>query len=276
LANHLAVIDSWWKIMPELPEVEMARRYLQSTSLLQTIQRAEVKDERILARVSAKELEEALAGKQFDCAMRHGKRLFLKLHDSLWLALHLGLTGRLIYLESWGAQPHHTRLLISFGNGRSLAFDDPRIFGEVGLAKSPKAFLAERKVGPDALQLDLDSFLKTMFGRRGQIKPALLNQRLIAGLGNLYADEALFLAGICPRARSLTKNQLTTLFSSIQEVLLTALANHADLEKLPEYYLLPHRHPKGRCPLDGANLSREKIGGRTSYYCPEHQKMKKS
>jgi formamidopyrimidine-DNA glycosylase len=262
--------------MPELPEVEMARRYLEATALLQTIRRAEVKDERILARVSAKELEEALAGKQLDCAMRHGKRLFLKLHDSLWLALHLGLTGRLLYLESGAKEPHHTRLLISFENGRSLAFDDPRIFGEVGFAKSPQAFLAERKVGPDALHLDLDGFLKTMFGRKGLIKPALLNQKLIAGLGNLYADESLFLAGICPKARSLTIEMLTILFSSIQEVLNTALATHADLEKLPDSYLLPHRHPKGRCPRDGANLSREKIGGRTSYYCPEHQKMKKS
>ncbi len=262
--------------MPELPEVEMARRYLEAFALLQTIRKAEVKDERILARVSAKELEEALAGKQFDCAMRHGKRLFLKINETLYLTLHLGLTGRLIYLESGAEVSSHTRLLISFENDRSLAFDDPRIFGEVSLAKSPQAFLTERKVGPDALQLALDGFLNIMNGRRGLIKPALLNQRLIAGLGNLYADEVLFQAGICPRAHCLTIEQLTTLFSSIQEVLKTALANHADLEKLPDSYLLPHRHPKGRCPRDGANLSREKIGGRTSYYCPEHQKMKKS
>jgi formamidopyrimidine-DNA glycosylase len=262
--------------MPELPEVEMARRYLETFTLLQTIRAAVVKDERILARVSAKDLEEALAGKQFDCAMRHGKRLFLKINEALYLTLHLGLTGRLIYLESGVDLPHHTRLLISFENSRCLAFDDPRIFGEVGLAKSPQAFLAERKVGPDALQLDINGFLKIMNGRKGLIKPVLLNQRIIAGLGNLYADEALFQAGICPRASSLTIEQLATLFSSIQEVLKTALATHADLEELPDSYLLPHRNSKGRCPLDGALLSREKIGGRTSYYCPEHQKMKKS
>lgn len=262
--------------MPELPEVEMARRYLEATALRQTIRATEVKDERILAKVSARELEEALAGKQFDCAMRHGKRLFLKITETLYLTLHLGLTGRLIYLESGTEEPSHTRMLISFENDCSLAFDDSRIFGEVSLAKSPQAFLAKRKVGPDALQLDLDGFLEIMNGRRGLIKPALLNQRIIAGLGNLYADEALFQAGICPRARCLTIGQLSTLFSSIQKVLKTALATNADLEKLPEFYLLPHRHPKGRCPRDGANLSREKIGGRTSYYCPEHQKIKKS
>jgi len=262
--------------MPELPEVEMARRYLEATSLQQTIRAAEVKDERILAKVSATELEEGLAGKQFHCAMRHGKRLFLKLHDSLWLTLHLGLTGRLIYQENGQVEPSHTRLLISFENGQNLAFDDPRIFGEVGLAKSPKAFLVEQKIGPDALKIDSDGFLKIMNGRKGLIKPALLNQKLVAGLGNLYADEALFQAGICPKTRALTIEQIIALFSSIQEVLKTALAIHADLEQFPPTYLLPHRHPGGRCPRDGALLHREKIGGRTSYYCPEHQKMKKS
>ena len=258
--------------MPELPEVEMARRYLQATALHQTIQAAEVKDERILAKVSAREVEEALAGKEFHSASRHGKRLFLKLHDSLWLALHLGLTGSLLYLESGAEEPRHTRLLIAFENGRRLAFDDPRIFGEVGLAKSPAAFLVERKIGPDALLLERDGFIKIMSGRNGLIKPALLNQNLVAGLGNLYADEALFQAGICPKTRGLTIEQLIALYLSIQEVLKTALSTDADLSKLPDSYLLPHRHPGGTCPRDGALLRHEKIVGRASYFCPEHQK----
>jgi len=258
--------------MPELPEVEMARRYLEATALHQTIQAAEVKDGRILARVSARELEEALAGKQFRCASRHGKRLFLKLHDSLWLALHLGLTGRLIDQQSGAKELRHTRLLVSFENGHRLAFDDPRIFGEVGLVKSPAAFLVERKIGPDALLLGREGFLEIMSGRNGLIKPALLNQNLVAGLGNLYADEALFQAGICPKTRGLTIEQLIALYSSIQEVLKTALSTDADLSKLPDSYLLPHRHPGGTCPRDGALLRHEKIVGRTSYFCPEHQK----
>ncbi|MFZ2472245.1 MAG: DNA-formamidopyrimidine glycosylase family protein [Methanothrix sp.] len=262
--------------MPELPEVEMARRYLEATSLHQTIRAAEVRDGRILAKVSATEVEEALAGKQFHCATRHGKRLFLKLHDSLWLVLHLGLTGRLNYQETGAKEPRHTRLLISFRNGCNLAFDDPRIFGEVSLAKSPDAFLAERKIGPDSLQLGREDFLRIMSGRKGLIKPALINQNLVAGLGNLYADEALFQAGICPKTRDLTIEQLIALFSSIQEVLTVALSIHADLEKLPPSYLLPHRHPGCRCPRDGALLRHEKIGGRTSYFCPEHQKLEKS
>lgn len=262
--------------MPELPEVEMARRYLQATSLHQKILSATVTDERILAGVSAARLEQALTGRQFECALRHGKRLFLKLRDDLWLTLHLGLTGSLICLKGGAEEPSHTRLRVIFENGSRLAFDDLRIFGEAGLTSSPRSFLEERKIGPDALQQDLHGFLESMLGRRGLIKPALLNQRIVAGLGNLYADEALFQAGICPKARALSALQLTAIFASIRKTLRASLAVDADLEKLPESYLLPHRHRGGRCPLDGALLSHEKIGGRTSYYCPAHQKTNKS
>ncbi len=259
--------------MPELPEVEAARKYLEATVLLQPIRTATVMDERILSGVSPKELVLSLTGKQFKSVQRHGKRLFLRLQDDLWLTLHLALTGRLVYLREWEEEPCHTRLLVSFQNGRRLAFDDLRIFGKVGLTESPSFFQEKRKIGPDALQLDRNGFLKIMRGRRGMIKAALLNQRLIAGLGNLYADEALFQAGICPKSRCLDEMQLDALFSSIQEVLKTALSTGANLRSLPDSYLLRHRHAGGTCPRDGALLRHEKIGGRTSYYCPKHQKM---
>jgi formamidopyrimidine-DNA glycosylase len=120
--------------------------------------------------------------------------------------------------------------------------------------------------------MDRESFLAAMVGRKGRIKPALLDQSLLAGLGNLYADEALFQSGICPQARGLDRGRLIALFSAIKEVLKTSLAYHAAFEKLPTSYLLPHRVPGGACPRDGAALRREKIAGRTSYYCPRHQK----
>ena len=152
----------------------MARRYLQATTLFQPIRSARVLDARILSGVSAQLLEQSLAGQQFHSAQRHGKRLFLGLNQELWLTLHLGLTGDLVYLQSLEDQPGHTRLLITFENGRALAFDDPRIFGEVGLAGSPAAFLKEHKLGPDALQLDRAGFLETILLERlplGQSPP---------------------------------------------------------------------------------------------------------
>lgn len=259
--------------MPELPEVESTREYLEATVLSLPIEEVRVKDERILSLVSPAQLGQCLAEKRFHSVQRHGKRLFLELNDDLWLTIHLGMTGKLIYLQEGEAEPAHTRLLIRFQNGCRLAFDDLRIFGEVGLTESPSIFLAEARAGPDALLVDREGFLKIMGGRKGAIKSLLLNQRLISGIGNLYADEALFQAGIHPRSRGLDELQLACLFSAIQEVLRTSVSVRADFDRLPDCYLLRHRHPGGRCPRDGALLCHEKIGGRTSYYCPEHQRL---
>ncbi|VVB72924.1 Formamidopyrimidine-DNA glycosylase [uncultured archaeon] len=259
--------------MPELPEVEMARRYLSATSLHQPIISAEVMDSRILFGISADMVVQSLIGQQFNSALRHGKRLFLELLPDLWLTLHLGLTGKLVYLNDRDEVPRHTRLLITFENERRLAFDDLRIFGEVGLTISPQRFLLERKIGPDVLEIDLAGFLKIMMLRRGIIKAALLNQHLVAGLGNLYADESLFQAGICPRSRALDEEHLKLLFCSIKKILSRVLSVRADLDMLPDSYLLPHRHPGGVCPWDKTVLRHENVVGRTSYYCPRHQKI---
>ena len=250
----------------------MARRLLEAGALHKRIRAIDVRDARILNSVSAQDLEGVLAGRQLSSAIRHGKRLFLQIDSGLWLALHLGLTGWPVFLVESGAEPRHTRLRIDFEGGAALAFDDLRIFGEVGLTESPQAFLSQRGIGPDALQMEREAFLAAMSGRKGKIKPALLDQGRIAGLGKLYADEALFQSGICPQARCLKRERLEGLFCAIQKVLRTSLACNADFEKLPESYLLPHRRPGGACPWDGALLERIKIAGRTSYYCPLHQK----
>jgi len=258
--------------VPELPEVEMARRLLEARALHKRIRAIAVRDSRIHNSVSAQDLEGALAGRQLSSAIRHGKRLFLQIDSGQWLALHLGLTGWPIFMEPDQDEPRYTRLRIVFEGGSALAFDDLRIFGEVGLTESPQEFLARRGIGPDALQMEREAFLAAMSGRRGRIKPALLDQGLIAGLGNLYADEALFQSAICPQARCLKRELLEALYSAIQEVLRTSLASNADFEKLPNSYLLPHRRPGGACPWDGAALEKIKIAGRTSYYCPVHQR----
>ncbi len=250
----------------------MARRLLEEKALHRRIIAIEIRDGRILNSVSAQDLQRALAGQQLSSAIRHGKRLFLQIDSGLWLALHLGMTGWPIFLEPGQDDPRYTRLRIEFEGGAALAFDDPRIFGEVGLTERPQEFLARRGIGPDALKMEREAFLAAMSGRKGKIKPALLDQGLIAGLGNLYADEALFQSGICPQARCLKREHLEGLFCAIQEVLRTSLACNADFEKLPDSYLLPHRRPGEACPWDGAALEKIKIAGRTSYYCPVHQK----
>jgi formamidopyrimidine-DNA glycosylase len=261
--------------MPELPEVETLRRYVDATSLHQTTELVEVKNSRILEKISTKDLEESLIGRQLRSTSRHGKLLFVQLEDRLWLAIHLGMTGWLHYFQDIRDEPAHDRLLVAFDNGNHLAYSDQRMFGRVGLTKGPHLLSREKGLGPDVLDLNLTAFLDLMQNRRGIIKPALLDQHLMAGLGNLYADEALFQAGICPNARlaSVSEDRLEKLFHCIQSVLNTAISCQADFSALPDSYLLAHRSPGNMCPRDGSPLTHRKIGGRTAYYCPQHQQM---
>ena len=220
--------------MPELPEVESTREYLEATVLAQPIKEVRVMDERILCRTTSAQLGRCLAGKVSRSVYRYGKRLFLELEEDLWLTIHLGMTGKLIYLDMDEAEPAHIRLLIRFKNGCRLAFDDLRIFGEAGLTESPAAFLAEGKTGADALLVERDEFLRIMHGRKGNIKSLLLNQRLISGIGNLYADEALFQAGIRTRYRDLDEVQTSS-------PLLNYPAGSEDLDLRPGGFRPPAR-----------------------------------
>lgn len=133
--------------MPELPEVELARGYLEAAVLCQPIEEVLVEDERILSRLTPAEIEQHLAKKSFRSVQRHGKRLFLELDGRLWLTIHLGMTGRLIYLQKGEDEPAHTRLLLRFQNGFCLAFDDLRIFGRRGSQQAPPLFWQRRRQG---------------------------------------------------------------------------------------------------------------------------------
>jgi formamidopyrimidine-DNA glycosylase len=123
--------------MPELPDLEVARRYVNATSLHQKIRSVEVRNEKILGDASARELGNALEGHSFDSTHRHGKNLFVGLDDGGWMYLHFGMTGRLKYFQDLAKDPPHDRFLISFEDGYHLAFDDARMFGKVDLMGDP-------------------------------------------------------------------------------------------------------------------------------------------
>jgi formamidopyrimidine-DNA glycosylase len=261
--------------MPELPEVETLRQYVNDTSIQQIIEKVDVKDPRILDGLSANGLANALTGRQIQSTARHGKLLFMKLEDDLWLALHLGMTGWMYYFRNMKEEPVHDRLLITFAGGAHLAYSDQRLFGRWTITKQPRLFVNQMGLGPDVLGLTLSAFVELMRRRRGIIKQALLDQHFVAGLGNLYSDEALFQSGICPNAklRCLSEDRLECLFDNIQMILQTAISSQMNISSLPDSYLLPHRMPGGICPKDGNPLLHKKIAGRTTYYCPWHQKM---
>jgi formamidopyrimidine-DNA glycosylase len=260
--------------MPELPEVETFKRYLDSTSLHQRITDVDVRDAYVLKRVSARELTSRLKGRRFENSQRHGKHLFVRASDKLWLRLHFGMTGWLEYLKRDGKTPKTARVLFNFANNRRLAFDDQRKFGEIELIKDVDEFLQRRCIGPDALAVGLSEF-KTIFRmHRGSVKAILLNQKLIAGIGNLYADEILFRAQIHPatEASRLNDRALTSLFRATRYVLEKAIASKANADRLPKSWLLTHRGKQGKCPRCGRPLKSATVGGRTSWFCARCQK----
>jgi formamidopyrimidine-DNA glycosylase len=259
--------------MPELPDLEVARRYVNATSLHQTIRSVEVRNEKILGEASAHELGGALEGQSFDSTRRHGKNLFLGLDDGGWMYVHFGMTGSLLYFEDLAKDPSHDRFLISFENGFHLALDDARMFGKVDLVEDPEAFIRNKKLGPDPLALDAATFRERFEGRRGGVKAALMNQQVVAGIGNIYSDEILFQLRVHPRTdvRRLAGATLEEMHRQTLRVLERAIERGADPDELPEPFLLSHRSEGEECPRGNGEIQKITAAGRTAYYCPACQ-----
>ena len=270
--------------MPELPEVETFKRFLDSTSLHRRITGVGVRDAYVLRGISARELARRLNGRRFENSIRHGKHLFVRAGDdpssprlrraSLWLRLHFGMTGSLEHLRYDEVPPKTARVIFRFADNCRLAFDDQRKFGEIELIESVDEFLRTRHLGPDALEISLAQFRATLGKRRGAVKAILLNQQLIAGIGNLYADEILFRARSHPagESTSVSDKDLTRLFRAMRHVLGKAITLKTDYDRLPKSWLLTHRGKAGRCPRCGRALKSATIGGRTSWFCAYCQK----
>ena len=260
--------------MPELPDVEIFKRYLDATSLHQRIHDVDVRNKYILKDITAPALARGLKGRLFESSRRHGKHLFVRADGKIWLRLHFGMTGSLDYFKDDKQASRHARVIFVFANHHRLAFDDQRQFGQIGLLKDVDEFLKKRELGPDALDLDLGEFKKILGKRRGEVKSILLNQQLIAGIGNIYADEILFRTRMHPATEicRLDDKALTKLFRATRYILDKAIAAKADVEQMPKSWLLPHRGKGGKCPRCGEKLRSAKIGGRTAWFCARCQK----
>jgi formamidopyrimidine-DNA glycosylase len=200
--------------------------------------------------------------------------LFVRADGDLWLRLHFGMTGSLQYLERDRSSPLHTRVLVIFANHHCLAFEDQRKFGEIGLLKDVDEFIRERALGPDALDMSLSQFSEMFAKHRGAVKAILLKQKLIAGIGNLYADEILFRARVHPTTQvsALSAKTVAKLFRATRYVLRTAIAAKADADLMPKSWLLPHRGKRGKCARCGHELTFSTVAGRTAWFCAHCQK----
>ena len=266
--------------MPELPEVEGFRKYLDSTSLHQQIAKVEVLSEDTLAGISGQLLTSALEGRQFRSTMRHGKYAFAQLDGNAgWLAFHFGMTGYLSYFQEESEVPSYTRLLLHLANGFHLAYVCMRKLGRVRLIEDAETFTKAQRLGPDALDsgFDFDAFKSTIGRTKSPLKSALMNQKLVAGVGNIYSDEALFRARIHPRttAEQLSDRKLRELFVATKEVLQKAIDCKATPGQIGDSYVLPRGQRDGVCPRCGVSIKHQKFSGRTAYFCPRCQRQKK-
>lgn len=191
--------------------------------------------------------------------------------------VHLGMTGRLQLCDPRSEVPKHTHAILKLASGRELRFIDPRRFGRLSVVRDLDA------TGVEPLEIDLARFVVLFRSRETPIKSALLNQKLLRGVGNIYADESLFRAGICPRRRSstITRDRFAKLRLSLQEVLNEAIAaggssvsDYVDSDGEEGFFQLQHR-VYGRegepCLVCNTPIKRIVIAGRSSHYCPKCQ-----
>jgi len=265
--------------MPELPDVEGFKRMLAKNALRKTIDRVVVSDARILGKLSARTFASRLQGAKLIAVRSHGKHLMANVDRGGWLTLHFGMTGALQFVRSCDEEPPFTRVRLDFTNDGCFAYTNKRMIGHVGLVEDVADFIADEKLGPDALdrQLDFRAFKTSVLGIKRDVKSVLMDQKIIAGIGNIYSDEILFQARINPAERmdNLAPNQLKRLFLEMREVLKTAIVRGAGseqyVERMPKGSLLPERNKGGRCPRCRLLLKVFKVGGRAAYCCPRCQ-----
>ncbi len=260
--------------MPELPDVEVFKHRL-TDALDKRIDTVAVQNRRVLAGLSPGRLQADLAGHRFRATRRHGKHLFAQIDAGPWLAMHFGMTGEIKYFTGDDPAPDFDRLRIDFVNGAHLAYYDQRLLGRLRLIDDPDRFIADKPLGPDALDPDFDyhAFHAAIGGARGGIKAVLMDQAVIAGIGNTYSDEILFQAGIHPKTKvaDLEPRARQRVYRAMKAVLKKAITREADPDKLPADYLIPHRRAGATCPRCGGKVARVSLGGRSSYFCPRCQ-----
>jgi len=297
--------------MPELPEVETIARGLAKRVTGDVIESVWLGSKPEPLKSPAAQIVETLEGARIEGVGRMGKHIVFELNRTQvparrvsrraksggrrqkqsaatagtessraqWI-VHLGMTGQMLVCAPDAALEKHTHAIAKLKSGRELRFVDPRRFGRLSVARNGDF----KTVGVEPLDVDLERFVNLFRGRKTPMKSALLNQKLLRGVGNIYADESLFRAGIRPRRRgaSVTREQLGKLYTAVQQVLREAIAlggssisDYVDADGGEGFFQLQHR-VYGRegeaCLVCGTPIKRVVIGGRSSHYCPKCQK----
>lgn len=272
--------------MPELPEVETIRRDLLPVVTGRTITEAWVSENapRLVQMMPPEEFCRAIAGRRIVDVGRRGKYLVLHLDNGLMWVVHLRMTGRLLHKASGCPPDPHLRAAFRIDDGAWLCYLDLRKLGMMWLADDWS--LVNPNLGPEPLEngFDLADFGARLKRRSAPIKAVLLDQSVLAGVGNIYADEALFAARIDPRraANRLSKPSVRRLHAALRDVLLEALGDRGSSfrdyvdskgeEGLHQLKVRVFRRTGEPCPVCGTRIRRTKVGGRSTHFCPRCQR----
>ncbi len=274
--------------MPELPEVETVAGDLRAEIVGRSVQAARLDLPALLKHPDAAHFGPRIVGQRFQAVARHGKLLTLRLASGDGFYVHLGMTGRLTIIEPSAPVLPHTHLVLELDDGRQLRYTDPRRFGRLWLGTETEllAIGILPRLGPDPLTrgFTFDRFTAVLSRRRRPIKSALLDQTLMAGLGNIYADESCYLAGVRPSRRTyrLTVAERRALYRAIREVLRKSIRNRGS--SVDDYrdgrgalgnhqhHLLVYGRAGAPCVRCRRALKKVRFAGRATVYCARCQR----
>ena len=266
--------------MPELPEVETIKRELKKAILGKKITAVLVYNPYVIKQPVKEAFMKGLKNTTIKNILRKGKLLILELSSGKSLAIHLKMTGQLIYPGTGKT----SRVSFKLSDGKMLDFVDRRLLGELRLIDDWRSLEFVQELGPDPFDLSMAQFNQMLASRKTKIKPLLMDQTFIAGIGNLYAAEALFRSGIHPgrSSMSLSKSEKERLFQQIQRTLHEAIRykgssvdQYVQLSGAPGDYVKYHKvyDREGELCLNCKTpIKRISLGGRGTYFCPRCQK----
>lgn len=259
--------------MPELPEVERFRKYVAGTALDQRIIKVHINDNKVVKDVDD-EFIQRLEGNTIIGTDRVGKYLFLLLEKGGSLMMHFGMTGSPHYYREAEEAPRHARVSMELDSGFHFAFNCPRKFGRLILTDEVADYCKANNIGTDAAKIGWDEFQARLSGRKSPIKSVLMNQKLLAGVGNWIADEILYQAALHPLEMvvDLSEKDLKLIFDKMGYVLQTALTNEAHFPDFPKDFMIHSRWTdSGRPDAPRIELEKLTVGGRSTYFNPARQ-----
>jgi formamidopyrimidine-DNA glycosylase len=254
--------------MPELPEVHTFQQYFNRHAQGRRIREVVVRDAKILRNLSAETFAERLGGRTVTGSYRRGKYLFAHLDNGQHLQLHFGMTGDLAAYAAPDEHPRHERWHWRFDDGGYLGYDCARKFSRICWVENLDQWIADLKLGPDALEISEALFVEKMARRRTTLKAFLLDQSQLAGVGNLYADEVCFQTRIHPGSTTtaIPNADKMLIFKTLRQILLDACERGAYYRDYPENWFWQWRVEGATGPDGQGRIERGVYAGRTTYW----------